>query len=318
MTLNADGARAVTCLENQTGPEEGDCILFPGTETSDNRIGIAQANNSSTDDGTLPLFRITYKFDEDVLAYFTWAEGFRTGGTNLIRASSTANESYEEDVVVNNEIGLKSTLMDGRLVLNIAAYHMTWEDMQLVAADPTIEFGWGQITVNAGEAEINGVEANFALAATGRLKLDGSVSYNDSEVTEGAKIGDDKVISKGEELPLSPDLKASFGAEYGFPFIGKQGYVRLDYSYVDEQTNATQGSTLLTSSTFLRGNITTMDSYAIGNLIFGVEGDDWGASLSLNNIADERAITYVPTRWTDGRLYSARPRELVLNFRKNF
>jgi outer membrane receptor protein involved in Fe transport len=318
MTLNADGARAVTCLENQTGPEEGDCILFPGTETSDNRIGIAQANNSSTDDGTLPLFRITYKFDEDVLAYFTWAEGFRTGGTNLIRASSTANESYEEDVVVNNEIGLKSTLMDGRLVLNIAAYHMTWEDMQLVAADPTIEFGWGQITVNAGEAEINGVEANFALAATGRLKLDGSVSYIDSEVTEGASIGDAVVISKGEDLPLSPDWKASFGAEISFPFAGTDGYLRLDYSYVDEQTNATEGSRLLTSSSTLRGTITTMDSYSIGNLIFGVARDDWSASLSLNNITDERAITYVPTRWTDGRLYAARPRELVLNYRKKF
>jgi outer membrane receptor protein involved in Fe transport len=190
--------------------------------------------------------------------------------------------------------------------------------MQLVAADPTIDFGWGQITVNAGEAEINGVEANFALAATSRLKFDGSVAYNDSKVTEGASIGDAVVISKGEELPLSPEWKASLGAEIGFPFVGKDGYLRLDYSYVGEQTNATQGSTLLTSSSFLRGNITTMDSYSIGNLIFGVEGDDWGASLSLNNVTDERAITYVPTRWTDGRLYSVRPRELVLNFRKKF
>jgi outer membrane receptor protein involved in Fe transport len=314
LTLNADGARAVTCLEDELGV----CILSPENITDDNRIGTAQATNKSPDDGVLPLLRVSYQFNDDVMGYLTRAEGFRTGGTNLIRATSTANDRYDEDIVVNNEIGLKSTLMDGRLVLNVAAYHMTWEDMQLVAADPTIDFGWGQITVNAGEAEINGVEANFALAATSRLKLDGSVAYNDSKVTEGASIGEDVVISKGEELPLSPEWKASLGAEIGFPFVGKDGYLRLDYSYVGEQTNATQGSTLLTSSSFLRGNITTMDSYSIGNLIFGVEGDGWGASLSLNNVTDERAITYVPTRWTDGRLYSARPRELVLNFRKNF
>ena len=46
---------------------------------------------------------------------------------------------------------------------------MVWEDMQLVAADPTIDFGWGEVTVNAGEAEIDGFEANFAIAATERL-----------------------------------------------------------------------------------------------------------------------------------------------------
>jgi len=314
LTLNADGARAVTCLED----ELGDCILSPENITDDNRIGTAQATNKSPSDGVLPLLRVSYQFNDDVMGYFTRAEGFRTGGTNLIRATSTANDRYDEDIVVNNEIGLKSTLMNGRLVINVAAYHMTWEDMQLVVADPTISFGWGEITVNAGAAEINGVEANFALAATSRLKFDGSVAYNDSKVTEGASRGGAVVVSKGEELPLSPEWKASLGAEIGFPFVGKDGYLRLDYSYVGEQTNATQGSTLLTSSSTLRGNITTMDSYSIGNLIFGVEGDDWVASLSLNNVTDERAITYVPTRWTDGRLYSVRPRELVLNFRKKF
>ena len=245
-------------------------------------------------------------------------EGFRTGGTNIVRAVSTASDRYDADVVTNNEIGLKMTLMDGRLVWNISAYQMTWDDMQLVAADPTIDFGWGQITVNAGEAEINGVESNFAFAATDRLKFDGSVSFTDSEVTEGASIGDDVVISKGEELPLSPDLKASFGAEYNFPAGNNDGYMRFDYSYVDEQTNATQGSTLLTSSTLLRGTITTMPSYSLMNFKIGMGTDDWDVSLAINNIADKRAVTYVPTRWTDGRQYVVRPREFTLTYRKNW
>ena len=210
------------------------------------------------------------------------------------------------------------TLMDGRLVWNMAAYQMTWEDMQLVAADPTIDFGWGQVTVNAGEAEINGVEANFALAASERWTFDGAVTFTDSEVTEGGSIVDTVVISVGEQLPLSPELKGSLGVEYGFPVGNSDGYLRLDYSYVGEQTNATQGSTLLTSSTLLRGTITTMPSYSVGNLIMGIGNDEWGVRFAVNNITDERAVTYVPTRWTDGRLYSVRPREFTMNFRKNF
>jgi outer membrane receptor protein involved in Fe transport len=61
-----------------------------------------------------------------------------------------------------------------------------------------------------------------------------------------------------------------------------------------------------------------MPDYSIANLIVGFSKDDWNINIALNNIADERAITYVPTRWTDGRLYSARPRELTFNFRKSF
>ena len=313
-TLNADGTQAQTCLEDTAG----DCVLSSAAANPDSRIGTLPALNEASDDGVLPLVTLNYRFNDNVLGYFTYSEGFRVGGTNVVRAVSEAKDSFDADKLINHEFGLKSTLWNGRFVINAAAFFMDWEDVQLVAADPTIDFGWGQITVNAGEAEIQGVETNFALAATERLSFNGSLSFIDTEVTEGADIGGTVVIEPGEELPLSPEWKASFGGEYSFPLFNNDAYLRFDYTYVDEQTNATQGSSELTSSTLLRGVITTMPSYSVLNLKLGVAGDDWSLSLSLNNVADERAVTYKPTRWTDGRLYSIRPRELVLGFRKNF
>jgi len=317
LTLNADGTTSQNCLEEIIGGE-GVCILSPSNVTADNRIGTAPAFSSAENSDTLPLATITYSFNDDILTYFTYSEGFRVGGTNILRATSTASKVYDPDKVINNEIGLKTTLWDGRFVWNMAAYKMTWEDMQLVAADPTISLGWGQVTVNTGEAEIEGFETNFALAATEGLKFDGAFSYTTSEVTEGYTLGDDVIVAVGEQLPLSPRIKWSLGAEYSFPVRNSDGYVRLDYSYMDEQTNATQGSALLTSSTLLRGTITTMPSYSIANLIAGIEKDTWSIRFALNNIADERAVTYVPTRWTDGRQYSVRPREFTVSYRKNF
>ena len=314
LSLNADGTQTQNCLEDAGGV----CILDPANITADNRVGSFGGNSSAKEEDTLPLVTVTWGITDDVLTYFTMSEGFRIGGTNLLRATSTADEQYVSDKLYNNEIGLKMTLMDGRLIWNMAAYHMTWEDMQLVAADPTIDFGWGQVTVNAGEAEINGFETNFALAATDRLTFDGALTFTDSEVIEGASIGDVEVISAGEQLPLSPELKYSLGAEFGFAMGNSDGYVRLDYSYTDEQTNGTQGSSLLTSSGLLRGGITTLPSYSLVNLKMGWGTDSWNVSFALNNVADERAITYKPTRWTDGRLYSARPREFVMNYRYNF
>jgi outer membrane receptor protein involved in Fe transport len=313
-TLNADGTQSQNCGEDALG----NCIMSPSNVTPDNRIGTIAASNSAENSDVLPLVTISWSLSDDILTYFTRSEGFRVGGTNIVRAVSTASNKYDPDKVINNEIGLKTTLWDGRFVWNMAAYKMTWEDMQLVAADPTISFGWGQVTVNTGEAEIEGVETNFALAATERLRFDGAFTYNTSEVTEGASIGDDVVIEVGEQLPLSPRIKWTLGAEYGFPMANSDGFVRLDWSYVDEQTNATQGSTLLTSSGLLRGTITTMPSYSIANLIAGMGNESWSIQFALNNIADERAVTYVPTRWTDGRQYSVRPREFTVTYRKNW
>jgi len=313
-SLNLDGLQTQNCLEDAGGV----CITDPANVTADNRLGTFGGNSSAKEEDTLPLVTVSYSFNDNIMSYFTRSEGFRIGGTNLLRATSTASPTYVSDKIINNEIGLKTTFMDGRLVINMAAYQMEWEDMQLVAADPTIEFGWGQVTVNAGAAEINGVEANFALAASQRWTFDGALTFTDSEVTEGASIGDTVVISVGEQLPLSPEWKASFGAEYTFPVGNSDGYMRLDYSYVDEQTNGTQGSSLLTSSGLLRGNIFTMPSYSLANLKIGWGTESWGVSFAVNNLTDERAITYKPTRWTDGRLYSVRPREFTMNFRFNF
>jgi len=314
LTLNADGTQSQNCLEDALGV----CITSASNVTQDNRIGTAPASNSAKNSDSLPLVTVSYSVNDDILTYFTRSEGFRVGGTNIIRSVSTASNKYEPDKVINNEFGLKTTLWDGRFVWNIAAYQMTWEEMQMVAADPTISFGWGQVTVNTGEAELEGIETNFALAATDRLRFDGAFTYNTSEVTEGASIGDNVVVEVGEQLPLSPRIKWALGAEYGYPVGNSDGYVRLDWSYVDEQTNATQGSTLLTSSSLLRGTITTMPSYSIGNLIAGIGNESWSVRFALNNITDERAVTYVPTRWTDGRQYSVRPREFTVTYRKNW
>jgi outer membrane receptor protein involved in Fe transport len=181
-TLSGDGTTTQNCAEDS----EGNCRLSASNLTADNRIGTFPSRSAATNSDTLPLLTVTWSLSDDVLTYFTRSEGFRVGGTNIVRAISTAPTEFDPDKVINYELGLKTTLWDGRFVWNISAYQMTWEEMQLVAADPTIDFGWGQVTVNTGEAEIEGFETNFALAASERWRFDGAFSYTSSEVTEGA------------------------------------------------------------------------------------------------------------------------------------
>lgn len=289
----------------------------PDLATFDN---ISGASTTSTDSGTSTLITATYEFNDDVLTYFTRSEGFRLGGSNILRPASTAPRQFDSDKVVNYEIGVKSTLWDGRATLNASAFLMQWDDMQLNVEDPTLPFGFSSIVVNAGKSEIKGAEVNFNVALTDNFKVDGAVSYTDAQSTEDVVLQGTPIISDGDDLPLSPDWKFAAGAEYTYPIsnLDSDGFIRFDYSYVGEQLNATTGSLLLTSSNQNRTTVLEQDSYHTGNLKFGIENDTWTASLAVSNIWDERANLFTPPRFGDARQYVNRPREFTINFRTNF
>jgi outer membrane receptor protein involved in Fe transport len=104
---------------------------FPGTP------GSGPGNPlSAQESDTIFKFNVAYDFTDDLLGYATFSQGYRAGGTNDQTAASLAGveipAGFGSDSVDNYEIGLKSTLMDSRLVFNAAAFFMDWTDIQVV------------------------------------------------------------------------------------------------------------------------------------------------------------------------------------------
>jgi outer membrane receptor protein involved in Fe transport len=124
----------------------------------------------SSDDGFVPKFNATWTFDDDKMVFFTYSEGFRSGGANsgkrgTIYGIDGPNHTYDPDELTNYEIGAKTTWADGRFQFNITGYHMVWEEIQIEAVDPTaVTFTTG--IVNFTEAEIDGFEADFSWLPT--------------------------------------------------------------------------------------------------------------------------------------------------------
>ena len=88
---------------------------------------------------------VKYRLSDDTMVYVRAASGYRPGGTQAVAFAP----SYDSDSLVNYEIGLKTTFLDGRARVNVAAYHIDWKDIQLTAYTPDF-VGY---TVNGGYAQ---------------------------------------------------------------------------------------------------------------------------------------------------------------------
>ena len=271
-----------------------------------------------------PRVNLAWRPTDNVMAYATYSEGVRIGGQNGGVTQNPASlalgapQYYDGDKLKNHELGVKSTLADGRVIANLSAFVMDWEDYQIRVSLPVA----GATTVNAGNASIDGFEGQFAFKPTENWEFSTAFTYLDATIDDDISLNNGMIVAgeAGDDLPAVPELKASASLLYTTELNwgdGLEGAVRLDHSYVGDSVNATNASILLFGAEATVP--ATQPSYAISDLTFSVSSDNgWEAWLSVNNLADERAITYIWPRFADDRVFTVRPRELRVGFYKSF
>jgi len=162
---------------------------------------------SKSETGTRSRINLSWHITPDVMAYYTFSQGFRPGGFN--RTSSSNGEvhlaaevpfctypggvktciahsdqyekpaGYNSDNLINNEIGLKTEFFDHRLLFNASAYYMKWENAQISLFEPTV-LGNTTFNVNGPDFLIKGFEVQFVARITDGLTVQGSSSINSS------------------------------------------------------------------------------------------------------------------------------------------
>ena len=133
-----------------------------------------------------PRLGLDYHFTPELLGYFTYSKGFKSGGFdmrgNQLVFPNTQN-GYNSETADNFELGVKSTLLEDTLQLNAAAFYTPYRDAQigvqgfeLVGGAPT------NVTavLNAGKQVNRGVELESAWRPVRPLALDLNVGYLDA------------------------------------------------------------------------------------------------------------------------------------------
>ena len=152
--------------------------FVPGTLPSSPPLKLHPSTSASNLSWRLGL---QYDFDPDVMAYLTVSRGYKGPGFNVLQgATISANEPVRPEIPTSFEIGLKSSLFDRRLTLNLAAFDTRFKDFQGQFNDPTIPPLGAFVVGNAGELHTRGAELEFAANPASGLSLSGGVSYTDA------------------------------------------------------------------------------------------------------------------------------------------
>jgi len=170
---------------------------------------------------------LSYGITEQSTAYFSIAEGFRSGGFN-----SAGVDPYEPESIISYELGVKGSLLDKRLNVEAAMFLSQYDDYQAGTIDEETGF---PITGNPGEAEIQGIELSTLLNITEQLSIGFSANITDAEFT--TVDPDVSLVNIGDPLFLVPKFSYSLSADYYFNWSSAiSGFAHLDYNRQGENT----------------------------------------------------------------------------------
>ena len=283
----------------------GGARYFKDTQGVFNYLLPGFTHRSETFDATTWRAFATYHMTERVAAYANVATGFRSGGYILDPQLNTP--AFGPETLLSYELGLKGTVLNGRLTGDIAVYNSDYKDM-LQRSLRLVNNTFIDVVANVGKARVKGIDASFRLQATDHLSFDVAGSFSDGEVKTVDPLNNPAGARPGDPLDYVPDYSYSIGAEYAFNWTaGAPGFVRVDYYARDKITALDRGT-----------NANLMESDKLGFLgaRIGAEIGRWSLQLFGENLTNEYGSM---DPWGDwGITLRPRPRTFGISASVNF
>lgn len=243
-----------------------------------------EADTSDTD--LSPEVTLTWRPNSDITVWAAWKNGYKAGGysapTVLTATFGPENITFGEEDADGFEAGIKTSLLEGAVRLNVTAYDYTFEDLQVSQFRPeTTTFVIG----NAASASTKGIEVDAVWQVNENLQLYTEFGYNKAkqdsypnvacyafQTREQGCINGFQDLS-GKTLALAPKWAGSIGFEFSRPITdGWLAQFSAEGLYTDKYRTASNGEPLAVQPSYwnLRAKISLMS--ADGKYDFSVIG----------------------------------------------
>ncbi|GFM27480.1 TonB-dependent receptor [Novosphingobium sp. PY1] len=225
--------------------EDKDAVL------TNNLTGLVRTPKADFSYGT---YRVTanWEWNPDRMLYAVVASGTKSGGFN--NTSVLSEQSYGPEKNTSFEIGSKNTFLGGRVIMNVAAYYVDWNDLQISV--PSSVTGQTNPVTNIGSATVKGFEFSTAVKPSPNWDVsfgynyadstwdDGTIDYSSSRICPtaadcGLTPAGSGIDVGGFQIPRTSKHQFSAATNYTIPLATSELYLHADMSYRSEQaTNA--------------------------------------------------------------------------------
>jgi iron complex outermembrane receptor protein len=189
---------------------------------------VCPAHRSDTYKGLSYTVSVDYRLRDGLLIYVKTAKGFRSGGENIRSVSAAGFVPFKPEKAYSYEAGIKSEFLDRRLRVNIAGYYSKLKDIQRTITFATPTGGVSTGILNAGEAEIYGLEFEANAVLPAGFRLDGTFAYTHPRYVRFDDNGFDR---RRDAFYGVPKWTASISPSWSNDLdIGKL-LLRADFSY---------------------------------------------------------------------------------------
>lgn len=268
----------------QRGPTLTPAEIALGAQAIRNAFGanIPRYTAKTKEDNLSGLLTAAFKFGPNVMLYGTYARGYKSGGLNL--NSTGAPPVIAPETVNHYEVGLKTSLLDRRLIFNLAAFNTTIRNYQSQQVDLA-----GALTTyiaNVGDVRSRGIETDLSFRPIRNLTLSASGSYIDAIYKDyrsapcpveylGLRAACDL---SGRNLPGVSKYSVSGALNYAADISPRtQAYASINYSHRSRF-----------NSTYNLAADSWIDAYEVTNLSIGLRAAEqrWDVSLYVRNLFD--------------------------------
>lgn len=281
---------------------------FPPGSGMFTQLERVHTSDSTTSYYTTPRAIIEWTPLDELLTYFSLSQGIKPGGIATVASGTWMDQEpdgdldelkFDDEKLTAYELGAKSTLADGRLILNGALFFQDYDDKQIPVQTISGGFPFTRIA-NAGEAEVWGVELESTWLVTDNVRLQLGYAWLDAEYTDLVYVTSsaNSIARAGNCTPnatselCSVDLGGNTLED-----VPEHSIVALAGYYPALDALATGLSGILEADLEWQDsryidefNDREVDAYTVVNLRGGVQTDRWDALVYVNNVFDDDTI----------------------------
>jgi iron complex outermembrane receptor protein len=236
---------------------------------------------------------VDYSPTDNVLGYVSYSRGYKAGGFNATVIGTVPSDlSFKAEFVDSYEAGLKTSWMDDKVRVNLAAFYVDYTDKQEQSL-----FGTTFIVGNAASATSKGFELEIFARPIEALTISAGVGYAEAKYDRYPGCNVDgfgaPVDCSGNVLQDAPKWTASLAARYVHPVADRlNAFVAGDISH---RSNAYVNST--NEPIYLHEARTIVNArLGLENLESGWQFSVWGRNI-FDSQAEELAFDFLGTNY---------------------